>query len=108
MANFVQVTVSRDENGVPECKPEIVELHYNRPEGPDSVRWVLETGESSEALEIAFDEGSPFKKVEPVSSGRVVEGTENTKVEGDYSYTATIKRNGSKVGAVDPRVRNRP
>ncbi len=108
MANFADVEISYSDGKV-KCEPDPVELHFNRPEGPDSVRWVLETALESDRLEITWKDESPFKTVTEDDSGHVVEGTDNTKVEGEYKYTVTIKNaQGVPVAVLDPRVRNMP
>ena len=106
MANFTDVTVTYRNDQI-KCDPDPVELHYNRPQGPDSVRWILDTAQSTDTLAISWKDRSPFGTMQTSADGRQVDGTDNTKVQGDYDYTVTIKdAQGNTVAVLDPRLRN--
>ena len=106
MAYFTDVTVTY-RNGQVKCEPDPVVLHYNRPQGPDSVRWILDTAQSTDTLAISWKDQNPFNTMQTSANGRQVEGTDNKKVQGDYDYTVTIKdAQGNTVAELDPRLRN--
>ncbi|NOZ95709.1 MAG: hypothetical protein GXP47_13375 [Acidobacteria bacterium] len=108
MSNYVDVGVTYS-GGRVECNPDPVDLHYEGPAGPDSVRWVLDTAVSNQRLKITWKEKSPFATMQTSADGRTVEGTDNVRVEGNYDYTVTVEdADGRPVAQLDPRVRNLP
>lgn len=108
MSEYVDVAVTYS-GGRVDCSPDPVHLHYEGSAGPDSVRWVVDTAVSSQRLKITWKERSPFATMQTSADGRTVEGTDNTRVEGEYDYTLTIEDAGGRpVAELDPRIRNFP
>lgn len=108
MATYVEVTITF-ENGKVDCSPDTVQLYYDNPLGPDSVRWILSTGTSSLTPVFSWPEGCPFATMRDNLSQREVVGTDNKKVEGDYSYTVELTNaQGQAVAGIDPIIQNRP
>ncbi len=108
MATYVEVTIAF-ENGVVKCSPDTVQLHYNNPLGPDSVRWILSTGTTSLKPEFSWSPDCPFATMRENLNQREVVGTDNKKVQGSYSYTVRLTNaQGEGVGGVDPMIQNEP
>ncbi|MCG6963123.1 MAG: hypothetical protein LJE95_07645 [Acidobacteria bacterium] len=106
MATYVEVTITY-QSGVVKCSPDTVELHFNSPQGPDSVRWILSTGTSSLQPVFTWNQGCPFATMRDDLTHREVVGTDNKKVAGDYPYTVTLTNpQGQAVAGVDPAIRN--
>jgi len=108
MANFVDVTITYT-GGKVERKPDPVQLHYERPQGPDSVRWLLGDGTEKMTVELAWAPECPFAKMADDYAQRKIEGTENKKKQGEYKYTVTVKdAHGAPVAVQDPGIQNDP
>jgi len=108
MANFVDVTITYS-GGKVECKPDPVQLHYERPQGPDAVRWLLADTVQKMTVKFGWAPECPFARMTDDYAQRKIEGTENKKVEGEYKYTVTLKdAHGTPVAVQDPRIQNDP
>lgn len=108
MATYTDVEITYS-NGVVTCTPNTVELHYEDPQGPDSVRWILSTGASTLVPRFSWDPDCPFATMSENLGQRQVLGTDNKKVQGDYAYTVELTTpEGQPVAGADPRIRNMP
>lgn len=106
MGNFAEVTITYS-GGKVECNPDTVQLHYSRPEGPDSVRWLLSSSTERMTVEFGWTPECPFARMTDDYGQRRIEGTENKKVAGEYKYTVTLKDSqGRPVAVQDPRIQN--
>lgn len=113
MSKFVEVEIAWDGKTVT-VKPETVQLYYDHPEGPDSIKWkfVRKGGNlRPHDYKIVFDTCGPFGKVTPkkTSFDKNINGTDNKKQKGRYHYAVLIvDERGQIVGGVDPLIENEP
>jgi hypothetical protein len=89
------------------CKPDTVELHFEAPQGPDSVAWLLEDGTQDLTPEFSWSPECPFATMDDSPTARRIEGTDNKKKEGNYKYTIVLKNaQGKAVAELDPWIQN--
>ena len=107
MAIFTNVSI-KVADGKISCKPDPVELHFEAPQGPDSVAWLLEDGTQNLTPEFSWDPECPFATMRENLTARKIEGTDNKKKEGEYKYTIVLKDpQGHVVATLDPMIQNR-
>ncbi len=107
MAVFIDVEVTMVD-GKTSCNPDPVTLHFDAPQGPDSVAWFFRDSLQHLTPEFSWDPECPFATMRDNPVAGKVEGTDNTKKEGDYTYRIAFKdARGNSVATLDPMIQNR-
>ncbi len=104
---FETVTISFADDVTSVDKP-VVQLYYDSPDGPDSVRWkVASKPQGTAKVKILWDTCGPFGQVRDADGD--IDGTGNLKKQGSYRYAVLfVDAKGQVLGGVDPLVDNQP
>jgi hypothetical protein len=97
------------------CTPDEVQLYFDDPKRPDSVRWAVgPLPKGATRLVIKWDVASPFIHLgvelpQSREEALVLLGTGNVRETGVFHYSVmAVDEKGQILAGVDPRIRNDP